>query len=216
VSRTIWFYSLGLCVAHDADVDGTRRRGHPLATKYGGIGMDTVSDIIGGTPTWVWVLLVFLIIRGVQATKTGVMPFWRLLIIPTLFTGWGLLGLLTTLQLTAFSVGTWVIAIVAGCLAGRHMARDVTLRADKPRGLVELPGSVFTLVLILVIFAAKYVLGYQLAVNPDNARSAIYVFFDAGISGLVAGLFIGRVWIYHRKYQAAEDTPLQEEPLARQ
>lgn len=170
--------------------------------------MGSISNVVSGTPTWVWVLLVYLIIRGIKATKTAVIQFWRLLIIPLVFTIWGLAGLLTTLQFTALSAGTWIAAIIIGCYLGSLAARGVAIRANKSRGLIELPGSPFTLVLILAIFAAKYVLGYQLATDPAAAQSSLYVFFDAGISGLVAGLFIGRVWNYYQKYRAVQDTDL--------
>ncbi|GAB2888531.1 hypothetical protein LSG25_08675 [Paralcaligenes sp. KSB-10] len=170
--------------------------------------MGAITNIVSGTPAWVWVLLVYLIIRGIKATKTTVMQFWRLLIIPLVFTIWGLAGLLTTLRFTAFSTGTWIVAIIVGCYLGGLAARGVAIRANKSRGLIELPGSPFTLVLILAIFAAKYVLGYQSAIDPAAAQSSLYVFFDAGISGLVAGLFIGRVWNYYQKYRDSQDTDL--------
>lgn len=58
-----------------------------------------IADMVEGTPIWVWVLLVYLIVRGVKATKAGTTRFWRLLIIPLLFTTIGLYGLITTLKL---------------------------------------------------------------------------------------------------------------------
>lgn len=170
--------------------------------------MITISDILQGTPAWVWILLAYLILQGVAAMKTRIILFWRLLIIPSVFTIMGLYGVIKILHFNALAVGAWLVAIAIGCYLGVLLVRHIAIRANQSKGLVELPGSPVTLVLILVIFVVKYAIAYRLAIDPLSARQAWFIVFDAGISGLVTGMFVGRVWIYYKKYKAAPEVDL--------
>lgn len=164
--------------------------------------MPPVSDILAGTPAWVWVLLVFLVYRGIQASRPGVVQFWRLLILPVVFGIWGIYSVLTeftgwlgpAVLAAAFAVGMWLGAIPA---------RSVQVRADRQRGLIGLPGSWGTLVYVMVIFVAKYVLGATLDIHPPVAQQAWFVVVYAGIDGFLVGMFAGQLRELWRKYQVA-------------
>ena len=165
--------------------------------------MESFVDMLEGTPAWVWVLLVFLIIRGVQAAKPGVVRPWRLAILPILFTLLGLHGLITVLPPGVLPWIIWLAALAMSIPLGLSMAQATPVRADHQHKLMALPGSWSTLILILCIFASKYALGYQLALNPQLAYEVWFVVVDAGVAGIVAGLFIGRFTGLFKKYKSA-------------
>jgi hypothetical protein len=52
--------------------------------------MDVLHQFIVRTPVWVWVLFVYLVVRGLKARKAGETTLVKIAIIPILFTAWGL------------------------------------------------------------------------------------------------------------------------------
>ena len=51
---------------------------------------ETISGILTHTPVWVYVLLVFLISRGIKARKPATVALEKLAIIPAIFLIWDL------------------------------------------------------------------------------------------------------------------------------
>jgi hypothetical protein len=51
----------------------------------------SVEAIVRGTPLWVWLLLAYLLSRGLKALKGGTTPLSKLAIVPVVFAVWGLL-----------------------------------------------------------------------------------------------------------------------------
>ena len=66
-------------------------------------------QIISHAPTWVWVLLVVLVLRGVKALQDRTMSLTRLLLLPVIFLVWGGYALC---QDTEMSVLAWVSALI--------------------------------------------------------------------------------------------------------
>lgn len=51
--------------------------------------MNMLQHLASQTPTWVWLLLAFLITRGIAAMKPGETSLQKLAVVPVLFTVWG-------------------------------------------------------------------------------------------------------------------------------
>jgi hypothetical protein len=162
--------------------------------------MQIAISIIRATPSWVWILLIYLIIRGLEARHTSIMPLWRLFVIPTALTLWGLASLFELFGPTVASMAAWAVAAAVGVAIGMKSTRPASVRANREKGLVAVRGSSFLLSLVLAAFAAKYSLDYLLATAPGLTSSSLFIMFEAGVLGLAAGLPIGRAWIYYQKY----------------
>ncbi|HVE10382.1 MAG TPA: DUF6622 family protein [Paraburkholderia sp.] len=159
-------------------------------------------EIIQGTPIWVWVLLVYLLSRGFKALHSGTAPLSRLAIIPVVFAGWGILHLLTY-PLAGWSAAlAWIVAALAGVLGGVFIASRSRFIVDPAANTVMLPGSVVPLVLILITFATKFWLGFELATVTNLSMLGLYTVIDAAVSGIVAGVFGGRFLTYWRAMSA--------------
>lgn len=167
-----------------------------------------IAEILARTPWWVWLLFLFLLWIGARALRPATMPFWRLAILPAVFLVWGLQGLVARYPLGAFSLGIWLVAVTIGIALGLLLVARVVLRADRSRGLVWLPGGVTTLVLILVIFAARYVFGVLQGMTPSIIADPQFLVADVGLAGLVSGMFVGRLVGLWRKYRAAPQEDL--------
>ncbi|SAK45566.1 hypothetical protein AWB75_00801 [Caballeronia catudaia] len=158
--------------------------------------------IIQGTPTWVWLLLAFLVYRGVKALQTQTTPLSKLAIIPLIFAGMGVAHLISAPLAGVAAVAAWAIALGVGFVGGVFNASRTRYIVDPIALTVMSPGSVVPLLLILATFATKFWLGIELATATNVAALATYVVIDAAVSGVVAGMFAGRFYTYWKAVHA--------------
>ena len=164
-------------------------------------------EAIRYTPVWVWVLLAFLIWRGLSATRATTGPLWRFAIVPVAIGLWGLSGLALRYPAGAASVGIWLAGLAIGGLLAWQSAAGVALQVDRARGRVTVPGTWSVLALVLAIFAVKYWFGYRLGTNPALALEPSFYFADIGFSGLATGGLAGRFARYAALYRSAPSAP---------
>lgn len=155
----------------------------------------TMTAILQHTPSWVWVLLAFLVFRGVQSMRGGTTKIYRLAIVPVIFTLWGLYGLITQPTMNWLACSAWLAGVLLGLASGFAMARRSAMTADRIHGTITLPGSPVPLMLMLLIFIVKFWLGFALATHATPPDSP-YPILAALVSGLVAGIFVGRFSAY--------------------
>jgi hypothetical protein len=166
-------------------------------------------EILHGTPTWVWVLLVVLVVRGVKLMKGGTTPLSKLAIMPLVFAGMGILHLIHAPVAIWTGSCAWVVGLLAGIVGGVWLASRGRFTVDPVARTVTSPGSVLPLVLILTIFAAKFWIGFETATAVGLASTAMYTVIGALISGVVAGMFAGRFITYWKAMQIREAMPLR-------
>jgi hypothetical protein len=148
--------------------------------------MPGILTILSRTPWWAYALLIVLIIFGVQALRDRSLPIWRLLIIPAVFIGWGLLSLAQR-GATPGPIAVWAICAAVGVALGFATARNQF--QITPGGAVAIKGSIVPLIRNLVIFAVKYVLTAAVMIRP--ALRDTLAPYDIAVSGLAAGYFLG-------------------------
>lgn len=164
----------------------------------------SLSNVISGTPAWVFVLLAYLLWVGTNGLKDRVRPFVKLWITPCLFILWGLLGLFERPGEFSTVFMHWLIAAVIGGALG--IAVRTPVRVDRDRKLVWLPGSILPLLRVLLIFGAHYLLNVAAALQP--AMQDRYMSWDIYVSGASAGYFIGWAISFMQSYKRAPQTDL--------
>lgn len=174
--------------------------------------MREIYETLAHTPWWVYVLLVVLVRRGLAARQPGVHGFSRLLIMPLLFTLWGIWEMITVLHPGAALVLAWLVAVLVGAAIGQALVRGISIRADHAHWLIGRPGDMSLLPIALISFAVKYAFAYALGVNPGLAHSSAYAAGDIIASGLISGVFIGKLAVYWFKFRAAPSETLTETP----
>jgi predicted anti-sigma-YlaC factor YlaD len=162
----------------------------------------SVEAIVRGTPVWVWILLAYLLSRGLKALKGGTAPLSKLAIVPVVFAVWGIAHLVTE-PAAGWKAGlAWVIGALIGVLAGVAIASRTAFTVDPVQRSVTLPGSVVPLALIVITFAMKFWIGFELATSAGLGRDSGYVVLDGLVSGVVAGIFAGRFLTYFKRFQS--------------
>ncbi|MGX1098206.1 DUF6622 family protein [Amorphus sp. MBR-141] len=164
--------------------------------------METLVDTVQGTPWWVWLLLAYLIFVGWLRSKTRVAPLWKIFILPAVILVLEFGSVQHLMDGQAVRILAWVGGLAVGILVGLLVVRTIRIRADRPRGLVEVPGSWSYLAALLLIFAIKYYFGYRMAVDPDSMARTGWVMTQLAITGALAGWLVGRaggiLWKYLR------------------
>ena len=168
----------------------------------------TVLNVLSGTPLWVWALFAFLVFLGLRAFRTSTTSLPRLAILPGVFFVWGIYGVVAAFGATPSHLGVWLAAFVVGIGCGTLLARATTLEADRANGLVRIAGGPSTLILILMIFAAKYVFGFLHATQPAAFADARWWMSEIALSGALSGMFAGRLVGLWRAYRSAPQVNL--------
>lgn len=163
-----------------------------------------IFAILGHTPLWVWFLLAFLVYRGVAAMRPRDVSPSRGLIIPVVFFVWGGAGLFAATDSPVLNIALFLGVFLAGLAIGRALTSlSPAPRFSHATGLMTMPGSPVTLILVGLAFAAKYAGGVALALSPDIAARAEISSVMAASGGLFAGIFWGRtLGQFHRALQA--------------
>ncbi len=170
--------------------------------------MNAVSQALSQTPWWVYVLFVVLVRRGLAAGRANVTPLWRLAILPAIFAAWDLAGIAESHAVTAGALLGWLLALLAGAGLGHWLVRGIAVRADHQSWLVGLDGDPTVLPLVVLIFAAKYALGYIGGTDPALSRDFPFLLADLAVGGFCTGIFVGRFATYLRKFNAAPSQAL--------
>tara|TARA_R110000751_G_scaffold71287_10_gene144257 strand:+ start:26585 stop:27118 length:534 start_codon:yes stop_codon:yes gene_type:complete len=165
----------------------------------------TLFSILSGTPVWVWLMLAFILYRGLKATRPRQTSLHAPLLMPAImfissltsharqFTDPDLSGLL------------WLATLAVGGIIGGMLASRLKINVDPgPPVILHRPGSWISFLLILAIFLTQYIFGVINATQPLLANSPTTILLHTMLLGLFNGLFLGRgLAIFHfaKKHQ---------------
>jgi hypothetical protein len=170
--------------------------------------LQAMTQALIHTPWWVFVLFFYLLVRGYKASQTRVVALKKLFILPIILILLSLHSLLVNIPLSVFNVMVWAFALLAGVLLGCYQMLNQRLSFDKTKQWVKLPGSWFTFILILIIFASKYYFGYEMAANPHILTNFKFAITMLVVLGVCSGLFVGRLVFYVYRYRHSAHTDL--------
>jgi hypothetical protein len=155
-------------------------------------------EIIEKTPAYAWILLVYLLAFGIRARKPQVVPFTAILIMPIVFSIWSGYSLFSRYGYQWITVTGFVFSLTMGSFVGSWMMRGFSLKFDKVKRLVQLPGSWLPLILSLSMFGLRYFLGVSYVLKFETPYLLIAEFG----TNFISGCFLGRIAHYFRQYLA--------------
>ncbi len=153
--------------------------------------LSSMAMVLAGTPAWVWLVLAFLVFRGVRATLPRRVGLWTPVLLPAIMmllsVGRGGVSNLAIVEIV------WLLATTVGVVIGFALAGRTEISVEMgPPAMLRLPGEWKTLGLILSIFAVRYVSGTVIAIDPAIANAPEPSLIFAILRGLLAGIFLGR------------------------
>ncbi|MEP6825570.1 MAG: DUF6622 family protein [Ramlibacter sp.] len=172
---------------------------------------EAAGTILKNTPTWVWGLLVALTWLGLSQLRDRSASVARVTIMPVAMTAFSIWGTFSAFggspQFSAVLLSWFSAAAVVAALTASTRAPATY---DAAARSFFLQGSWVPLVLILGIFLTKYVVGVELAMQPQQARDGQFTLVVGTLYGVFNGLFAGRairLWRLAMKPQALAGTP---------
>ncbi|WP_074373285.1 DUF6622 family protein [Vibrio spartinae] len=152
----------------------------------------TVLSILEGTPMWVWILFVFLLLRGVIALHDREMEIKRLFLLPVVFLFWGGAGVVNELHFPNIGLVCSAIGLLSGGAVGWMLwRRTPRLKFITGTALVIRPGTTLTLIFILIAFLTKFVLTACLSIFPEYSLSLNFNLIYGFLCGVIDGVFWG-------------------------
>ena len=166
-----------------------------------------LQQILSNTPVWVWVLLAFLVQRGVQASRDREVNLRTLLILPLMMLGLSLNSLAQHYSLTSWPVMLWGgTMLLTGWVVAQRMRPEQMERISADQ--FRLQGSWMPLVLMMAIFVGKYVESVALAIVPALGQQTAYVAVSSLFFGVLNGVFFARVWRLQMLTQAPKQVQI--------
>jgi hypothetical protein len=164
--------------------------------------MNAFSEIASHVPVWVWIIMAYGILMGVRAFAERKVSLAMATLLPIVFLYLSLSSLISVAS-GAPAVGlVWLLAVVAGAALGWFYLSPEPIEVHRGRGTLVVPGTWAVLVLFVVIFATKFVYGFEQATNPELAASLLFTVVVFALSGLSTGIVTGRtVRLYNRYFQ---------------
>lgn len=148
-----------------------------------------ISQVLKGTPVWVWAILVALIVLGVKQLRARVVSRYSVLIAPVVFLFVGLMAA----GRGAVGFSAWALTLLATAAFTFFVWRPTGgARYDARTDRLNLPGSVIPMLLMLAIFLLNYVINVTLAINPLLRAELPWQVGPAILVGALSGVFIGR------------------------
>jgi hypothetical protein len=151
-----------------------------------------IVQILGHTPTWVFVLFGALLLLGLSQTRTRDVGRARAIGLPMAMMLLSLSSVVSAFTQPVVALGAWVsgFALAVGLTGSALGVRGASW--SPTTGHFRIPGSWLPLVLILSLFVLKYVAGILLAMRPSWAGDTSVVIPLGLVYGAFAGLFFGR------------------------
>lgn len=148
-------------------------------------------QIITKTPIFVWPLLAILLLGGLRARKTNVVPLAVFLVIPSIFFGFSLFSFFGKYATNPLAILFWVLCLGSGFFIGYRHMQSLKLRFDKKKRKVEMPGSRIPLLLSMSIFTSKFSIGMMSSMLPHLNGSILFPGLEL-FSTIILGIFVGR------------------------
>jgi len=154
--------------------------------------MFMIQQIVLHTPWFVWGILALCLFMGIKQLRDQQLSRQRLLIVPAIWTAFGLWGMTSAFGLQPQALAAWALGLGLVVAGLSHIAWPRGVRFDGATGLFHVPGSWVPMAMIMGIFMAKYIVGVSLAMAPQLAQLAPFGLGVSLLYGALSGLFIAR------------------------
>ena len=145
-------------------------------------------EIIVHTPLWVWAVLAYLIFVGIKSSRDHEVAGARVFIVPAIITLLALSHVFAD-EVTAIKQVALALGLVLGVLVGYWRHRSSGARVIAP-GRLFLKGSWGNMIVLMTIFAIRYVSNVMAEVAPETAASVPVTATTTAISGFLMGMSI--------------------------
>ncbi|TAK73019.1 MAG: hypothetical protein EPO11_09310 [Gammaproteobacteria bacterium] len=160
---------------------------------------NSIWESIADTPWWVYLVFIILIRMGYAATKGRVVHIRSFLVLPVIFIFTSLLNFFVNISFTPTNIALWLGTTLIGIAVGCIQFQLMKIKAVPNENKLYLPGTWGLLILLMLLFAARYYTGYEIALDPTILQQPKWMMGMFLLYGLLTGLFIGRAFCAVRR-----------------
>jgi len=153
-----------------------------------------IVRILSNTPTWVFALFLALLVLGLMQTRTRTVRKIPALLLPAGMIALSLAGINSSFGLRLVPLASWAAALAIAVLVAYALFRDKRVEYDATEEKFLVPGSWAPLVVIMAIFAAKYVHAVMRAFNAEVISAPLFIVALSAVYGLLSGYFAARAF----------------------
>jgi hypothetical protein len=170
----------------------------------------SIGEKMNNVPTWVYMLFFLLLYIGIKRCYTRVISVNRIIVVPIVFI---FLSIRNTITLFDFSWIGFFLLVFGGCagaLLGCFQAKNRVIRSDKVKRLIEIPGDISMLLMVMLVFFIEFIIHYAVDAHWMIAQYGAFKNVAVILSGIVVGISAGRSATYFYKYKYSESVDLSE------
>ncbi len=93
--------------------------------------MNAIWAAAAQTPWWVYILFIFLVQRGLVASKPQVISIIKLSILPIVFIALSVHTLMTAFHVNATVILAWLVSVILGSIIGWFLIRKHKFKVDR-------------------------------------------------------------------------------------
>lgn len=146
--------------------------------------------ILSHIPLWVFILFFVLVALGLSQNRDRYISLWRASILPIAMLIYSLYGVISSFGVTTTTLDLWAVGIVVALIANTFLKypRDVIFLPYKK--LYFIKGSLIPLLLIMLIFWTKFIIGFAEANKWDMLNNIEFTGCTSLCLGIFSGIFI--------------------------
>jgi len=151
-------------------------------------------QMLSHIPLWVPVLFIGLVVLGFLQVRDRHVSLWRATILPVAMMVYSLYGVISSFGFSAVTIGLWLfgIAIAFGINCTFQYPRHAVYNPDKK--VYEIKGSFIPMLLIMLIFWTKFLVGFGKGVQWDMVNTVVFMGVVSLCLGAFSGIFFAGGW----------------------
>ncbi len=161
-------------------------------------------------PVWVFVIFFVLLSMGIKWCGTQTISVSRLILLPAILIFFSVKSMFSLLAGGPSLFVTLSFGGVIGAIVGFLIASPKAIRADKQKQLIEIPGDVSVLVVLISMFCIEFFLHYAVEAHMELATTSAFASIMSVVIGCALGVSVGRSLTYFSKYTVADSIALEE------
>ncbi|UXH79885.1 DUF6622 family protein [Roseateles amylovorans] len=157
--------------------------------------MHTTPDLLTllrHIPTFVWIILIFILVMGRRQSRPQAMSRTRLWMLPAAWLCFGAWGVSSSFGGSGAALLAWAAGVAIGAVLVRATGWPRGARFDSAAGHFLVPGSWWPLAVMLGIFCSRFAVGMSLSLHPALAQQTLFADGFSLLFGVFGGLFLGR------------------------
>jgi len=151
-----------------------------------------VIEVLKHTPAYVWAILAALVVLGSLQMRDQLVGRTRMLLLPAVLGGYSLWSAASAFGVRWDVLAAWVVGMGTMLVAARWVQWPRQVEYLPERGVFAVGGSVIPLVVMVAVFAVRYVATVALVLHPQwHGVASVAILGGLGY-GLLSGVFAMR------------------------